>query len=777
MKTGRITYILLLLLTVTGAYCQSITGRVTEESSGEPIVGVAVYVPSAGKATVTDIDGNYTLNIAKGTYEVNYSYIGYEAQEHRITVEGKTTKNVSLKTSAQEIDEVIVVSENWNEKLKKPEMGVEKISAGAIKSVPALLGETDAIKVMQLMPGVQAASEGSTGFSVRGGNPDQNLVLLDGATIYNAGHFMGFFSVFNNDATSDVKLYKGDMPANYGGRLASTLEVNMKDGDKQKYHATGGIGIISSRLTLDGPIVKDRTSLMVSGRRTYFDMFLPFATEESARESEIYFYDLNARLSHKINDNNHLFVSGYLGRDVFEYPIAAMGFGNRSLSIRWSHIYNQRHYMNISANIVKSDYMMTMDFDAASKASMGSVIKDYGMRAEWNSKLGNTHELKYGITIVRHDFEPGTARGEGEAAMIGKIEMPKNRGLETSAYISNTENAGEKINLRYGLRLSTFHNFGPTTLYSYDEQYELEGETEKGRGFYNHNIGLEPRVAISYVINEENSVKTSYTRSYQYLQQATTSTSGTPMDVWYMTSPNVKPQLSDQISVGYFRMSKNRPISYSLEAFYKKMRHTIDFKDHPQVMLNKHMEGELRFGSSRSFGAELMVKYDIGRCYGWLSYTLSRADRKIEGVNEGKRYLSPYNHTHDVSAVASYRISERVSMSGNWVFISGAPTTLPVSRYEVGGEIVPLYSSRNRDQLPHYHRLDLSVTIQCKNNPYRRWKGEWVFSFYNAYNRHNTWAIRFERPEGNEVEETPIIKAKSVYLFPIIPSVSYNFKF
>lgn len=770
----KIIAIASLLLTSICASSQQLHGKITDMQTGEELVGATVFVSSIAKGTTTDINGNYKLTIPIGTYQVTYSFMGYETQTITLDISKNKPVNVKLNSSSQNIDEIVVTSQDKKEQLRKAEMGIEKLQSKTIKSVPVLLGETDVIKVMQLMPGVQAASEGSTGFSVRGGNPDQNLVLLDGSVIYNSGHFMGFFSVFNNDAVTDVKLYKGDMPANYGGRLASMLEVNMKEGDKQLYHINGGVGLISSRLTIDGPIIKNRTSFLASARRTYFDIFLPFATSQSARDSKIYFFDFNTKLSHKINDNNHIFVSGYMGRDLFEYPIAGMDFGNKSASIRWSHIFNQNNYLNVSANFVNSDYKLTMDFDEASKASLSSDIKDKSLRAEWNSNIGHSHSLTYGTQLTIHRFKPGSARGGGNTAIIGKIDLPTNKALETALFIGNTEKAGAKLTLRYGIRLSTFHNMGKTTIYDYDDSYNVCDTIEKGKGIYNNNYGLEPRFAFSYLLTENTSIKASYTRSYQYLQQASVSTSGTPMDVWYMTSPNIKPQQSDQVSAGLFHNMSDNRIELSLEAFYKKMNHTIDFKDHPSVMMNRFLEGELRFGHSQSYGVELMAKADFKKWNGWISYTLSKADRVINGVNDGKRYMSPYNHTHDCSVVASYKFTDRISASGNWVFISGAPTTFPVARYEVGGEIIPYYSSRNKDRMPNYHRLDLSMTIQCKKNTYRRWKGEWVFSFYNAYNRHNTWAIRFEREED---DNTYIIKSKSTYLFPIIPSVSYNFKF
>lgn len=778
-QTRLILSLLLLFLIGTTATAQNytISGNVTDNSNGEPLIGATVFFSSISKGTTVDANGRYSISVPKGTYNVTYSFMGFEPQTLTVVADKNKKVNTALSPSSKNIDEITITSQNKQQDLAQPDMGVEKLQASTIKSVPVLLGETDLIKVMQLLPGVQAASEGSTGYSVRGGNPDQNLVLLDGATIYNSGHFMGFFSVFNNDAINDMKLYKGDIPANYGGRLASLLEVNSKDGDKNYYHVNGGVGLISSRLTIDGPIVKDRTSFVASARRTYFDLFLPFAKSESARKSDINFYDLNAKINHKINDNNHLFLSAYKGHDLFCYPIASMEFGNASLSLRWNHIKSDRHYLNMTAHMVNSDYDLGMKMSDATNVSLTSIIKDYSLRAEWNTLVGATHKLSYGAQITNHVFHPGTAQGHGENSMISKIDMPRNKALETALFVSNNETIGDNLTLRYGLRLSSFHNYGPTDVYSYDDHYEVADTTHYGNKIFASHYGLEPRIALSYVLNDQSSVKASYTRSYQYIQQASVSTSGTPMDVWYMSSPNVKPQLSDQVSAGYFINFDDNHIETSIEGFYKNMKHTIDFKDHPHVMFNRFLEGELREGSSRAYGMEMMFKAEYSRWSGWISYTLSQTDRKIAAINNGKRYLSPYNHTHDISVVGSFNFTQRISASANWVFISGAPTTFPVARYEYGGTIVPSYSARNEDRLPNYHRLDMSLTIQCKKNDTRRWKGEWVFSFYNAYSHHNTWAINFQREELDDNTYGYKIKAKSVYLFPIIPSVTYNFKF
>ena len=757
----------------------TLSGTVTDAVSGQPLVGAVIYVPQLGTGIPTDADGRYSIALPAGRYRFVCSYMGYDTSATEFDIRTDMIHDVALNPKDETIEEVVVTSAHKGENLTRPEMGVQKIQSQTIRSVPVLMGETDLIKVIQLMPGVQAASEGSTGFSVRGGNPDQNLVLIDGATVYNAGHFMGFFSVFNNDAVHDVKLYKGDMPAEHGGRMASLLDVRLTEGDRQSLHGRGGGGLIASRLTVEGPLWKDRTSFIVSGRRTYYDVFLPLSSDDFVKECKIYFYDVNAKICHTFDANNRLNITGYLGRDLFKQPYAEMQFGNQCAAANWNHIFGPQMYMDLTLTAVRSNYRNRMAFDEASTAVWKSVITDYTARLRLTGKspIGS---IDYGLMLTRHNFEPGTAHGEGENALLGKVVMPLSHAWEATAFVQNTQKIGSRLSLCYGLRLTGFYNVGSTTVYTYDDSYEVADTATYGRGHvYCRNHGLEPRLSVACSLTPQMSVKAAYTRTYQYMQQASVSTAGSPLDVWYMTSPNVDPQRSDQFSVGLFRNLHDNDIELSVEAFYKEMRHTIDFKDHPQVMLNEHLEGELRFGSSRAYGVELMGRFDVGRLSGWAGYTLSRADRRIDGVNDGRRYLSPYHHAHDVSIVGNYRLGGRWSVSANWVFISGAPTTFPVARYEVGGDIVPLYASRNTDRMPHYHRLDVSATLACRRRPGRKWQGEWVFSFYNLYNRHNTWTINFERqdsPEGGSGNGYEV-RAQNIYLFPIIPSVTYNFKF
>ena len=754
-------------------------GNVIDAETGEPLIGATVVDQTTKQGTVTDINGDFAVTVPSGVRTLVISYLGYETQEFIYALRGENDRNVEIQLHpiAENLHEVLVSTTRKGANLMSNEMGMQKLESKTIKAIPVLMGETDVIKVIQLMPGVQPASEGSTGYSVRGGNPDQNLVLLDGATIYNAGHILGFFSVFNNDAVNDVKLYKGDMPASMGGRLASVLDVEMRCGDNRKFHGEGGIGLISSRLTLEGPIHKGTTSFLVSGRRTYFDLFLPLSGQESVRKSDLHFYDLNGKITHVFNQRNRLFFSSYMGKDVMAMTSASMEFSNKALSLRYSHLFNDVSYVNITALAVKNGYLLETSQDEATTAFWESNINDYGLKIDMTHAY-ETCKLDYGISSTYHKFEPGTAEGKGEHALIGKFEMPKNYALENAAYINCSNEISERLKIRYGVRFSSSHNMGRTTVFSYDENYKVCDSTEYGKNkVYKSYFGVEPRFSAALKVTEATSVKASYSRAYQYMQQASCSTSGSPMDIWFMSSPNVKPQRVDQFSLGWFHNFHNDDIELSVEGFYKEMRNTIDFKDHPQIQLNKFLEGELRFGSSRAYGIETMAKFNFGNLNGWVNYTLSRADRRIIGVNNDKRYLSPYNHSHDCNVVANYSLGRRCSFSANWVFTSGAPTTYPVARYEVGNTVLPFYSDRNKDQFPHYHRLDLSFTLANKKNPTRKWNGEWVFSIYNVYSHHNTWAVQFARQEDDNHVATQEVKAEKVYLFPIIPSVSYNFKF
>ncbi len=751
-----------------------LSGHVKDAASGEILIGATVFIPSLGQGTVTNSYGYYSLSVPQGSYSVKFGFLGFSDQVLEVNLTQNRVENMLLFPSSEIIGEVVVEGKGKEEALRSPGLGMQQIQGKTIKKVPVLMGETDLVKVIQLMPGVMPASEGSSGFSVRGGNPDQNLILLDEAAVYNAGHLMGFFSVFNNDAVKDVKLYKGDVPAMYGGRLSSLLDVKMKDGNHKKITGTGGVGTIATRLTLEGPIGGERTSFIVSGRRTYADLFLKLSSDEDLRNSALYFYDLNAKLSHTIDDNNRIFVSGYKGSDVMKQERNVINYGNNTITLRWNHIFSPRLFSNIMLLASKYDYYLESNHDDANRVSWRSSLNDYGVKSDFTWYITPDNTLDFGGQLIYHKINPGLVKGMGADALIDRLEMPLSHSAEYGVYVSDNMAVGSRFNVRYGLRMSIFSNLGGAEQYYYDDEFEYSHSRKfKRMSSYNTKIYLEPRISWSYVFSPSSSLKGGYARTAQYIHQATNSTSGSPLDVWFVSSPNVKPQISDQFSVGVFHNIRNNKLELSLELFYKKMYNSIDFKDHAKLLLNEYLEGELRFGSTTAFGAEAMVKLDVGPINGWVSYTLSKAERRFKDINDGITYRSPYDHPHDINVVLNGKVNERSSLSANWVFYSGNPTTFPVGRYEVGGNIVPLYSNRNTDRMPDYHRLDLSYTLEGRNRKSRRWSGEWVFSIYNAYGRKNAWSINFEVDEDDPYR----IKAQKVYLFSIIPSVSYNFKF
>lgn len=753
---------------------KSISGYISDATTGEMLIGATVYVKELQAGTVSNVYGYYSLSLPPGSYLLTYSFIGYAPKEKMITLDRDITLPVELMSEDTQLEEIVITGERLDRNVRDNEMSVVKIQSKTIKEIPALFGETDVIRAIQLLPGVKPLAEGSTGFSVRGGSSDQNLVLLDEATVYNAGHLLGFFSVFNNDAIKDVKLYKGDIPAEHGGRLSSLLDVRMKDGNTKNFSATGGIGLISSRLTLEGPIQKDKTSFIVSGRRTYADLFIPLVGDEELEGSKLYFWDLNAKINHTFDENNRIFISAYSGRDVFKNEFASMDLGNRTFTLRWNHLFSKKLFSNFTLLRSSYDYELGTPEGEASSFEWKSKLVDYSAKADFTFFANPQNTLKFGGSIVHHTFNPGEARGLGEDSFFSEYVIPKKKSLESAIYVSNEQKIGALLTLKYGLRFSMFNNIGPDTLYRFDENFEAIGTEPISRGeVYNTYTHLEPRFGFNYLLNEVSSIKGSYSRTVQYIQLAQNSTAGTPLDIWFTASPNVKPQIADQGALGYFRNFNDNMFEASAEVYYKSMRNTIDFRDHAYLLLNKKLEGELRFGRSWAYGTELMVRKQKGDLTGWVSYTFSRAMRNIKEINEGRDYSAPFDKPHDVSVVVNYQISPRLTAGLNWVYSSGLPVTLPTGRAVWGNKIVPIYSDRNDYRLPDYHRLDLSLTLKPKEKPGRNFYGEWNFSVYNAYARKNIWAINFVE----EPNDPYTLFAEMTYLFSIIPSITYNFKF
>jgi len=732
-----------------------VSGYIKDAQTGEVLIGATIGIPKSGTGTVSNHYGYYSLSLPEGRHSLQFTFLGYESVEKDLDLSTDKNLNVELAPASATLNEVKVVANQSHSRLDEPLTGVQKISGATIKQVPLLLGEADALKALQLMPGVRAVSEGSSGFSVRGGNPDQNLILLDEAPVYNAGHLLGFFSVFNNDAIKDVSLYKGDIPAKNGGRLASVLDIRMKDGNARNFTASGGVGTISSRLTLEGPIASEKTTFLLAGRRTYADLFLKMSSDEQIKDNILYFYDVNAKLSHSFSESDRIYFSAYLGKDVVKNHFSEIYFGNHTSTFRWNHVFSPRLFSNLTLLFSNYQYGLAQSDANASGIKWISNMQDYGARLDFNYYPTPAHSISFGAQSTLHDILPGEVR-PSDNSVFSPVIMQRKQALEHGFYIENAQKIGTKLTWRYGLRLSVFQN------------YDLDAKKSE------HSYWrLEPRSGLTWMFHPKSSFKASYARTYQYMHLSSNSQSTTPLDVWFLSSPVVKPQRSDQFSLGWFRHMANNSVDLSIETFYKDMQNTIDFKDYADLMLNEDLESELRFGRAYAYGLEFMTRYNRGKWTGWLSYTWSRSRRKVNEINNNEWYYSPYDLTHDVSIVASYRLSPRLLLSGNWVFTTGAPVTFPVGRFESGNDLIPIYSERNAERMPDYHRLDVGITWKGKENPQKKWQGEWVFSAYNAYARKNAWSIYFEQDENNPHRT----KAMKSYLFSIIPAITYNFRF
>ena len=754
----------------------TLSGYVSDAESGERLVGVTVIETNLKKGTSTNTYGYYSFTIPEGNWDLQLSYIGYKTINHK----GQAVKNVLhdfiMEQNETQLGEVVIEATRSDENVRAPSMGIVKLDVKTIKAIPSLLGEIDVVRVLQLLPGVQTTSEGSTGFSVRGGGSDQNLILLDDATVYNSGHLLGFFSIFNNDAVKNVTLYKGDIPAAYGGRLSSLLEVEIKDGDSRKIGISGSIGTISSKLTVEGPVIQDRTTFLFAGRRTYADLFLPFAKEEDLRDIKLYFYDFNLKLSHVLNENNRLYLSGYSGRDIFKNKFSTIEFGNQTGSLRWNHIYSSKLFMNLSLIYSRYNYNLGTPESGTGSFSFSwdSRLTDYSPRLDFTHYLSGNHKLRYGASVIYHDFFPGEISGIGSTSGSTYFKLPSSYTIESGLYISDESKFLGNLTLKYGLRFAMFQNIGPGTFYEYNNEYTPVDSIVYHKGdIFNTYSGLEPRVAFTYLINDISSFKGSYSHTAQFITLAQNSSSGTPLNIWFPASPNVEPQLCDQFSIGYFRNLRNDMYEVSGEVYYKNFLRLIDFRDHAQLFLNQYLEGELRRGKGYSYGIETLLRKNEGFFTGWISYTYSRSFRIVPEINSGNRYPSLYDKPHALNLVTTFALSQRITASSTWTYATGLPLTLPTGRAVIGNALIPVYSERNSDRMEDYHRLDLSISLMGKEKPGKKWQSELNLSIYNVYNRHNTWSINFVQ----DAENPYITYAEKTYLFSVIPAITYNIKF
>ena len=777
MSLNKCLLLSLALLFSVGLAAQkkvSISGNISDNNNGETLIGATVYVKELSQGTATNIYGFYSLTLEPGTYTLQVNFIGFDPIEERITLTEDVRRDFKLNTVGVLVGEAVIEGENTaKQNVESVQMSSVNMKMDQVKKIPAFMGEVDVIKAIQLLPGVQAAGEGSSGFHVRGGAVDQNLILLDESPVYNASHLLGFFSVFNSNAIKEMELYKGGIPARYGGRLSSVLDIRMKDGNNQKWAAEGGLGTVSSRLTVEGPLVKDRGSILLAGRRSYADIFLLASSDEGARNTKLYFYDLNFKANYRINDNNRVYLSGYTGRDVFGFSdLFRFQWGNSTATARWNHLYNNKLFSNLTVTFSDYNYSLGQEDDQFGFL-WESSITDLTTKLDYNYFINPNNSLQFGVAATYRELDPGFARGTGDDSFLGELRMPITNSMEYAAYISNEHSITDNLTAVYGLRYSLFQNIGPGTSYIFDDTFSVVDSSVYERGdTYQTYGGFEPRLGLNYRLNERSSIKASYNRTYQYIQLASNSTSSSPLDVWFSSSPNVEPQIADQYAIGYFRNFFDNQIEASVEAYYKDMQNTIDFAPHANLLLNPYLEGELRYGISRAYGLEFLARKQSGKLTGLLSYTLSRSERQILDIQE-EWYPSNYDRTHDVSFLLAYELNDKWSFGMNWVYSTGNAVTMPTGRFEYMGMVVPVYSDRNAERMPSYHRIDFSATLNPEKNEFRKWKGEWVFSIYNAYNRHNAYQINFVQDNDNPNETY----AEKVYLLPIVPAITYNFKF
>ena len=748
----------------------TISGYIRSSETGEALIGATIHVKELYKGAMANAYGFYSITLPGGEYTVQYSYMGNISKTENIELTGNLSKIVELEQASVEIAEVVIVSEASNKNIKAPEMSTVKISPKDVASVPVIFGEQDILKTISLMPGVKSAGEGNSGFYVRGGSADQNLIILDEAPVYSSAHLLGFFSVFNSDAVKDMEFYKGNAPANYGGRLSSVLDIQMKEGNSKNVAVSGGIGLIASRLTIEAPIVKDKGSFIISGRRTYADLFLPLWKDPAAKSTKLYFYDFNAKANYKINEKNRIFLSGYFGRDVFKISdLVGFNWGNKTATLRWNHIFGNKLFLNSS--LIYSDYNYGIGYNVGELLEVTSGIRDFNLKEDFQYYINSRNTLKFGFNTIDHTFHPGELKSENEYITNSKV-IDKKHTVESAVYVSHKFDISDRLILNYGLRYSNCAVIGPDTIYSYNENDNITSSKSYNKGEIIKNYGtLEPRMTLNYIVNEKMSVKMSFARNAQYMHLLSNSTVSFPTDVWISSSKIVKPQIADQIAVGFFENFKNNMFETSIEVYYKNFQNQIDYQNGANIILNKHVESQLVFGKGRAYGTELFIKKRTGDLTGWIGYTLSRTERSINEIDDGAWYPVKHDRTHDVSIVLMYDINDRLNVSANWVYNTGNAVTFPEGKYVIDGVTVPAYTNRNGYRMPDYHRLDLGVTLTNKKRG--KFGSSWNFSVYNAYARKNAYSISFRENE-NDPSKTEAVQQS---LFQLVPSITYNFNF
>ncbi|MFN8277865.1 MAG: TonB-dependent receptor [Chitinophagales bacterium] len=757
-----------------GAMAQngSLSGTVRDAKNGEELIGATVYLKEQPATAVpTNAYGFYSLSAPRGKWTLAVRYIGYDAFFQSIDLTGNQVINVNLQPTSTELKQVEVTSKRADENVKQAQMSVTKLDMREMAKIPVIFGEKDILKTIQLLPGVVPTGEGSAGYVVRGGGPDQNLILLDEAPVYNASHLLGFFSTFNNDAIKDATLYKGNAPAEFGGRLSSVLDVKMKEGNDKQYSVSGGLGLIASRLSIEGPIVKEKGSFIITGRRTYADIFTKLSKNEAVKKSKLYFYDINAKVNYRFGSKDRVFLSGYFGRDVFGLGNSfGIDYGNWTATARWNHIFNNKLFSNTSFIFNNFSYAVNINFSDSLNFTIKSQIQDYGIKEDLDYFLNAKNKFKFGFLSTFHTIVPGEITASANS-QINPVKYARNYGWENAIYAQHEVTLWDRVNVNYGVRLSTFTLTGPGKYYTFNSNGTTDTAQLKFGQFGKTYVNAEPRISVSCQFAKNMSLKAAYSRSVQHVHQLSNTTTSNPTDRWVLTSNNIKPELADQYSLGYFFNFHQNMFELSVEGYYKYLYNQIDYVNGAVLRANETIESQLVYGIGRSYGGEFFLKKRTGKFTGWISYTLSRTERKFESINNNTWFPSRYDRTHDISIVLMYDITPRINVSATWVYYTGNAATFASGKYALNGAVIPYYGPRNQDRFPAYHRLDIGATFILKKH--RMWEHDLNISFYNLYARKNAYQIEFEKVN----EDASTTKAVKTYLFRIVPSITYNFRF
>ena len=770
MKALILLSLFSLVQKASGQKNYTISGSIKSKNNGEYIIGASVKVLNSSFGTTSNEYGFYSISLVPNTYQIVYSALGKKPDTLTLNLATNIEKIVSLLEANNELTSVTVTSsKSAGRSVTGSQMGIEKLSVQEAKNIPVIFGEKDLLKTIQLLPGFKTAGDGNSGIFVRGGSTDQNQIILDEANIYNAAHLFGFFSTFNSDAIKDIAVYKGGMPAQYGGRLSSVLDVRMNEGNNQKASVSGSLGLISAKLNIEGPIQKNKSSFLITGRRTYADVFLKL--DEKYKNNQLYFYDLNAKLNYELGKKDKLYLSGYFGKDVLGFNNQfTTNWGNGTGTLRWNHIFNSRLFLNTSVIFSNYNYEFKVK-NGTNDIKIFSQIRDWNLKQDYQYSINNNNNLRFGWSSIYHIIRPGEITSNATSSINDKVQ-DKRYSFENAIYASNVFKPNKKINITLGARLSAFNVMGGGSFFNIDEKGSITDTIKYAKGevvktYYN----LEPRVSIGYMLNANTSIKAAYTRNAQYMHQITNSNGSNPLDKWASTSNIIKPQISNQLSIGYYSNLLLNTYEFTVEAYYKEMENVLDYRNGADLFLNETVEAQLLFGKGRAYGIEFMLKKKIGKLTGWISYTLSKTERKINGINNNKWYNATQDRTHEISIVGIYQLNKKWTLSGNFVFYTGSAVTFPTGKYQVNGQTAYYYNSRNADRMPNYHRLDFGATMQLKKT--KKWTKELVFSLYNVYGRENAFTINFRDNKDNP-NLTEIVQTS---LFRWVPSITYNFKF